>query len=231
MGERGLEAAGTVLPGLGRSPRCVGTSPKVYEHKVRVMADNAWPEAWPPGRASTVEEPVEFLPRPRTHLFEEFSEHDDRRADDDLRRRHRRSCSGPGGWRSRSRSTGSTASWPTTTLTPIPDDLATRRHRRDAARDAGRRLVGRAGARPSTPSMPPVAVEAGGRRWICDVRRGESVDDRRRCRRRRPAATVAGDARRCLLLAVGAARRRRRGVRGRRSGRRREFRTARESGE
>ena len=47
----------------------------VYEHKVRVMADNDWPSPWPPA-ALAEQEPVELLTDAKAHLFGEFAEHD-----------------------------------------------------------------------------------------------------------------------------------------------------------
>ncbi len=47
----------------------------VYEHKVRVMADNAWPDPWPPPEFQDRDE-IEFLRAAKADLFEEFSRHD-----------------------------------------------------------------------------------------------------------------------------------------------------------
>lgn len=47
----------------------------VYVHKVRVMADGAWPEQWPPTTYDDLE-PIEFLRLAKDELFEEFSRHD-----------------------------------------------------------------------------------------------------------------------------------------------------------
>jgi uncharacterized protein (TIGR03083 family) len=47
----------------------------VYEHKVRVMADNAWPAEWPPPEYAD-REPVGFLEDAKAHLFAEFAEHE-----------------------------------------------------------------------------------------------------------------------------------------------------------
>ena len=63
-------------------PRCAGWTvadvvthvAQVYEHKVRVMADNAWPTSWPPSEFEGLD-PVEFLTDAQAHLFAEFAEH------------------------------------------------------------------------------------------------------------------------------------------------------------
>ena len=47
----------------------------VYVHKVRVMADGAWPEAWPPATYDDLD-PIEFLRLAKDELFEEFARHD-----------------------------------------------------------------------------------------------------------------------------------------------------------
>lgn len=47
---------------------------EVYEHKVRVMADNAWPNPWPP--VDVVDQaPVDRLVDALAQLFEEFAHH------------------------------------------------------------------------------------------------------------------------------------------------------------
>ncbi len=46
----------------------------VYEHKVRVMADNAWPSPWPPADFDDREE-IGFLREAKDDLFAEFSRH------------------------------------------------------------------------------------------------------------------------------------------------------------
>ena len=47
----------------------------VYVHKVRVMADGAWPEQWPPATYDGLD-PIEFLRQAKDDLFEEFARHD-----------------------------------------------------------------------------------------------------------------------------------------------------------
>ncbi|CAA9382765.1 MAG: hypothetical protein AVDCRST_MAG21-1822 [uncultured Nocardioidaceae bacterium] len=74
MGERGLRQ---------QVPSCAGWDVAevvwhvagVYEHKTRVLADNAWPEQWPPADFEGKEE-IGFLQDARAHLFEEFARHD-----------------------------------------------------------------------------------------------------------------------------------------------------------
>jgi uncharacterized protein (TIGR03083 family) len=47
----------------------------VYEHKVRVMAENAWPRPWPPDDDTLDAPPLERLAAARSHLFAEFARH------------------------------------------------------------------------------------------------------------------------------------------------------------
>lgn len=47
----------------------------VYLHKVRVMADGAWPQEWPPAEYDDVD-PVDLLRQGRDDLFAEFARHD-----------------------------------------------------------------------------------------------------------------------------------------------------------
>lgn len=74
VAERGLEP---------KVPSCEGWvvadvvshTGEVYEHKVRVMADNAWPDPWPPAEFEG-QPPIDFLRQAKTDLFEEFSRHE-----------------------------------------------------------------------------------------------------------------------------------------------------------
>jgi uncharacterized protein (TIGR03083 family) len=74
LGERGLEEQVPSCPGWDVA-EVVWHVAVVYEHKARVMADNAWPDPWPPadfdGRAE-----IAFLREARDDLFAEFSRHD-----------------------------------------------------------------------------------------------------------------------------------------------------------
>jgi uncharacterized protein (TIGR03083 family) len=75
MGERGLKEP---------VPSCTGWDvaevlwhvSNVYEHKVRLLADNAWPDPWPPEWEFADDEEIAFLRSAKTHLFEEFSRHE-----------------------------------------------------------------------------------------------------------------------------------------------------------
>jgi uncharacterized protein (TIGR03083 family) len=73
-GALGLDAAVPSCPGWTVSD-VVAHQAMVYAHKVRVMADNGWPDPWPPeeleGRA-----PLDFLREAKDDLFQEFSRHD-----------------------------------------------------------------------------------------------------------------------------------------------------------
>ena len=75
MGERGLEAVVPSCPGWDVA-EVVWHVAGVYEHKVRVMADNAWPDPWPPSWPFADDEELAFLRSARTHLLEEFARHD-----------------------------------------------------------------------------------------------------------------------------------------------------------
>ncbi len=75
MGARGLDPA---VPSCdGWVVRDVVTHvAEVYEHKVRVMADNAWPDPWPPPAGFEAGGPLEFLQQAKADLFAEFAEHE-----------------------------------------------------------------------------------------------------------------------------------------------------------
>ena len=75
MGERGLKAAVPSCPGWDVA-EVVWHVANVYEHKVRVMANNAWPDPWPPKWPFADDEELAFLTAARDHLFEEFARHD-----------------------------------------------------------------------------------------------------------------------------------------------------------
>jgi uncharacterized protein (TIGR03083 family) len=47
----------------------------VYAHKVRVMADNGWPDPWPPAELDGLP-PLDFLRDAKDDLFQEFARHD-----------------------------------------------------------------------------------------------------------------------------------------------------------
>lgn len=75
MGERGLQEPVPSCPGWDVA-EVVWHVAVVYEHKVRVMADNAWPDPWPPKWEFADDEELAFLRSAKSHLFEEFGRHD-----------------------------------------------------------------------------------------------------------------------------------------------------------
>ncbi|MDX6319538.1 MAG: hypothetical protein QOD35_2938 [Nocardioidaceae bacterium] len=74
MGERGLKEPVPSCPGWDVA-EVVWHTAVVFEHKVRVMADNAWPDPWPPADFDDRDE-LTFLRQAKDDLFEEFSRHD-----------------------------------------------------------------------------------------------------------------------------------------------------------
>lgn len=74
MGERGLTEQVPCCPGWDVA-QVVWHTAGVYEHKVRVMADNAWPDPWPPADFDAREE-LAFLREAKDDLFAEFARHD-----------------------------------------------------------------------------------------------------------------------------------------------------------
>ena len=74
MGERGLDASVPCCPGWTVDD-VVRHTAQVFAHKVRVMADNAFPDPWPPADHAT-REPVEFLRLAKDELFTEFAAHE-----------------------------------------------------------------------------------------------------------------------------------------------------------
>ena len=75
MGERGLKAPVPACDGWDVAEVLWHVS-NVYEHKVRLLADNAWPDPWPPEWEFADDEEIMFLRAAKTHLFEEFSRHE-----------------------------------------------------------------------------------------------------------------------------------------------------------
>lgn len=142
----------------------------VYVHKVRVMADGAWPEQWPPTTYDDLE-PIEFLRQAKDELFEEFSRHDPSEqtatfgADSTVmfwaRRMaleiavHRYDCE-----------------LAHDDVTEVADDLAV-----DGIDELLQVFLGGGYVDPDNPTEHPVdasvAIEAGGRTWIADVRGAE----------------------------------------------------------
>lgn len=74
MAARGLEAPVPSCPGWTVADVASHVA-MVYEHKVRVMADSAWPDPWPP--ADFADRPaVDFLRDAKSDLFDEFARHE-----------------------------------------------------------------------------------------------------------------------------------------------------------
>lgn len=73
VARRGLDAPVPCCPGWTVADVVTHVA-QVYEHKVRVMADNAWPEPWPPAEQPR-QEPLERLAQATSALFEEFASH------------------------------------------------------------------------------------------------------------------------------------------------------------
>ncbi len=162
---------------------------EVYEHKVRVMADNAWPDPWPPPSPAE-QAPLDRLADAKASLFAEFAEHqitdetttfsaDDRTIGFWARRMalevavHRYD-----------------AELAHDAVTPIPDDLAL-----DGIDEVLRAmLAGPWWASRVTTEHPvdaAVAVESGDHRWLCAVEaKSVTVTDDATSP---AAATVAGD--------------------------------------
>jgi uncharacterized protein (TIGR03083 family) len=166
MADRGLDAPVPRCPGwtVADVVRHVG---QVYEHKVRVMADNAWPTHWPPEEFEALD-PVDFLVDAKAHLFAEFANHqlDDQTttfSDADttvafwVRRMaleiavHRLDGEGAQG-----------------DVTPIPDDVAV-----DGVDEVLTVMLGgpwwESRVKTEHPVDAVVGIETGSRRWLCNV--------------------------------------------------------------
>ncbi len=176
LAERGLDPPVPCCPGWTVADVVTHVG-QVYEHKVRVMADDAWPDPWPPADFED-QEPVAFLTDAKAHLFAEFAEHqitdpmttfapDDRTIGFWVRRMaleiaiHRYD-----------------AELAYDEPTPIPDDLAV-----DGVDEILRIMLagpwwdGRVAT--DHPVDARVAVETGGRRWLCtlEAKRVSITDD------------------------------------------------------
>ena len=168
VGERGLKEQVPACPGWDVA-EVVWHVATVYEHKVRVMADNAWPDPWPPEWEFADDQELEFLRAAKHDLFEEFSRHDIAEqtttfgADTTI-----------GFWARRMaceiaihRVDGEQAH---DDVTLIDDDLAT-----DGIDEILKVTV--AGpwwaerVQTEHPVEARVAIESGGHRWLCDVQR------------------------------------------------------------
>ena len=166
LGEQGLDTPVPCCPGWTVDD-VVRHTAQVYAHKVRVMADNAFPKDWPPADHAT-REPVEFLRDAKDELFTEFSQHaveeqtttfsEDTTIAFWIRRMalevavHRYDAELAHG-----------------DTTEIPDDEAV-----DGIDEMLRVMLGGPWWDEMVDTAHPVdavvAVEAGGRRWVCDVR-------------------------------------------------------------
>lgn len=139
----------------------------VFEHKVRVLADNAWPDPWPPPDFDEREE-LPFLRSARERLVAEFARH---RLDEPA------TTFGPdrtvGFWVRRMALEAAVHRYDVELalgeLTPVPDDLAL-----DGVDEVLQLMLGAGDAHRRDPTGSPVdaavAFESGGHRWHCDVR-------------------------------------------------------------
>lgn len=165
MGERGLKSPVPACEGWDVA-EVLWHVAGVYEHKVRVMADGAFPDPWPPADFEDKDE-IGFLRDAKAHLFEEFARHElaDKTAtfgaDTTIRFWVRRmACE-----IAVHRYDGEAAHGDPT---PIPDDIALdgideMLHVMLAARWWAERV------QTAHPVGALVAMEAGGHRWVCDV--------------------------------------------------------------
>ncbi|MEP6666725.1 MAG: maleylpyruvate isomerase family mycothiol-dependent enzyme, partial [Nocardioidaceae bacterium] len=166
MGERGLDPA---------VPRCEGWTVRdvithtaeVYQHKIRVMADNTWPDPWPPSDFES-REPLEFLRQSKADLFGEFAEHEPTEetttfspSDSTITFWIRRMALEVAVHRY-------DAELAHRDTTPIPDDESL-----DGIDELLRVMLEADESENISTEFPIdglVAVESGGRRWLCDVR-------------------------------------------------------------
>jgi uncharacterized protein (TIGR03083 family) len=166
MAELGLDAQVPTCPGW-TVEHVVDHVAFVYLHKVRVMADAAWPDPWPPSDYDDVE-PVDLLGQAKDELFQEFSRHDPSEptatfgSDSTITFWIRRMALEIAVHRVDAESAHDA-------VTEVPDDLAL-----DGIDEVLRVfLAGRfAGSddRSEHPVDATVAIESGGLRWQCDVR-------------------------------------------------------------
>jgi hypothetical protein len=167
MGERGLEQAVPHLTDWNVA-EVLWHVAGVYEHKVRVMADNAWPQDWPPEEFQDKEE-IGFLRDAKTHLFEEFSRHEI-----DEQTQTFGDDTTIGFWARRMaceiaihRYDAEVAHDATT---PIDDDIAV-----DGIDEMLGVMLGgdwwKERVRTEHPVDALVGVDSGGHRWVCDVQR------------------------------------------------------------
>ncbi len=167
MGERGLRDEVPACAGwdVGEVVWHVAT---VYEHKIRVMADNSWPDPWPPAWDFADDEELAFLRDAKARLFEEFSRHELSEptqtfgSDTTIAFWLRRMACEVAVHRHDGESAHADS-------TPIPDDLAL-----DGIDEILHVMLAgdwwRERVQTAHPVNAHVAVEAGGQRWVCDVR-------------------------------------------------------------
>lgn len=171
----------------------------VYEHKVRVIADNAWPDPWPPADFDAREE-IGFLEQAKADLMTTFADHP---ADEQTTTFFADDTS-VGFWIRRMAMEVAVhrydAELAHRDLTPIPEDIAL-----DGIDEilhvmlAGPWWDGRVDT--EHPLDGTVAVEADERRWLCDVRRtAVTVEDDSELS---ADATVAGDPQELFLWLWG----------------------------
>jgi uncharacterized protein (TIGR03083 family) len=171
MGERGLDADVPSCPGWTVAD-VVGHQAMVYAHKVRVMADNAWPDPWPPAELPD-RPPLEFLREAKDDLFQEFARHDVAEQtttfgdDTTVMFWARRMALEVAVHRTDAELAHDAA-------TTIPDDLA-----RDGVDEILQVMLhgnwAEWGAKTQHPVDSTIAIETGGVRWRCDV--SEAVVD------------------------------------------------------
>jgi uncharacterized protein (TIGR03083 family) len=165
MGDRGLDAGVPSCPGWTVAD-LVAHQAMVYAHKVRVMADNGWPDPWPPPELRE-RPPLDFLREAKDDLFEEFARHDITEQtttfgdDTTVMFWARRMALEVAVHRTDAELAHDDA-------TAIPDDIA-----RDGVDEILQVMLhgnwAEWGARTEHPVDAAVAIETGGLRWRCDV--------------------------------------------------------------
>ncbi|MGI8435071.1 MAG: maleylpyruvate isomerase family mycothiol-dependent enzyme [Nocardioidaceae bacterium] len=180
MGERDLTASVPSCAGWDVA-EVVWHTAGVFEHKVRVMADSAWPDPWPPPDFDDREE-LPFLRSAKDHLLTEFAKHDPSESTVTFGKDKT-----VGFWLRRMACEVAVHRYDAELAfdepTPIEPDLAV--DGIDEALDV--MLAGPWWDDRVTTEHPVeavVAVQSGGVRWLCDVRRSGVTVDR--------AATDAG---------------------------------------
>jgi uncharacterized protein (TIGR03083 family) len=167
MGERGLEAAVPACPGWIVAD-VVSHTAMVYEHKVRVLGEGAFPKDWPPPDFES-REPIGALRDAKQHLFAEFDRHELTDAtttfgsDTTVRFWLRRMALEVAVHRYDGEQAHDDP-------TPVPDDLAL-----DGIDEMLRVMLGGPWWNSDEwqtefPIEGVVAIESGGLRWLCDLR-------------------------------------------------------------